>query len=162
MKSFSKTLLALYVLCLLWLILFKTSLDLFAVLDHQKSSLNLIPFAHHSGANSREMIDNLIVFIPLGLLLSVNFKRASLWRKLALVGFLSLTAEMLQFALAIGVADITDVLMNIFGGLIGLTLYEVSHRHIHSEKLDRFIVVTSAVLLILCMLLRFMVLKVRY
>jgi glycopeptide antibiotics resistance protein len=72
---------------LLWLVLFKLSLDVPSVLDYQMRSLNLIPFAGFSRGNSRQMIDNLVVFIPLGLLLSVNIKRANLWRKLAFVFF---------------------------------------------------------------------------
>ncbi|HEX9503339.1 MAG TPA: VanZ family protein [Patescibacteria group bacterium] len=80
MKLLSKTLLALYLLILLWLVLFKFSLDLSSVLDYQTRSLNLIPFADFSRNSLREMIFNFAVFIPFGLLLSVNLKRANFWR----------------------------------------------------------------------------------
>jgi glycopeptide antibiotics resistance protein len=60
-KLLSKTLLALYLLILLWLVLFKFSLDLSSVLDYQTRSLNLIPFADFSRNSLREMIFNFAV-----------------------------------------------------------------------------------------------------
>ena len=162
MKPLFKTVLALYLLTLLWLVLLKTSLDLSSVLDLQMRSLNLIPFADFSRVSLRGMIDNLIVFIPLGLLLSVNFKRVSFWRKLAFVFIFSLTAEIIQFVLAIGVTDITDVVTNTLGGLVGLVLYGFGNKYVDRDKLDRFIVAVITVLLILFILFRFLVFRVRY
>jgi glycopeptide antibiotics resistance protein len=161
-KSLSKILLALYLLILTWLVLFKFSLDVPSVLHYQMRSLNLIPFAGFSQGNSREMIDNFVVFVPLGLLLGVNLKRTTFWRKLAYVFFFSVMAEVIQFVLAIGTTDITDVITNTLGGLFGLMLYGVSDKFVDNKKLERFIVVTGTILLILLILLRFLVFKVRY
>lgn len=162
MKVASKTLLASYLLILLWLVLLKTSLDIASVLDYQMRNLNLIPFVGASQGNTREMVDNLIVFIPLGLLLGVNFKRANFWRKLAFIFFFSLAAEVIQFALAIGTTDITDVIMNTSGGLLGLLIYDLTSKYVDSEKLNRCIVVVITVLLVALLLLRLLVLRVRY
>jgi glycopeptide antibiotics resistance protein len=161
-KLVSKTVLAFYLLILLWLVLFKFSFDISAVLDHQMRSLNLIPFAGSSLDNLREKIDNLVVFIPFGLLLSVNLKRINLWRKLTFVFIFSLAVETLQFVLAIGVADITDVITNTLGGLLGLMLYDVGNKYVDTEKRDRFIVAAGTILLATLLLLRFFVFKVRY
>jgi len=163
-KSFSKSVLVLYLLFLLWLILFKTSLNFSAVLmDYQSRSLNLIPFAGISRGTVREMIDNVIVFIPLGLLLSINFKqRANLWQKLAFVALFSLAAEIAQFVLAIGTTDITDVITNTLGGFVGLAAYSLISKYADSEKLDRLIAIVGIGLLVAFMLLRFLVLRVRY
>jgi glycopeptide antibiotics resistance protein len=122
----------------------------------------LIPFAGSSWGNVGEIVYNFVVFIPFGLLLSVNLKQATLWRKLVFVFIFSLTAEILQFVLAIGTTDITDVITNTFGGFVGLKLYDASKKYVDDEKLDRFIVVTSAVLLVLVVLLRIFVFRVRY
>lgn len=160
MKPLYKTLLELYVLFLLWLILFKTSVDFSSVLLHfQSRSLNLIPFAASRG---REMIDNFVVFIPLGLLLSVNFKQASFWRKLTFVFGLSFAAEVLQYVLAIGATDINDVILNTSGGLFGLALYALNSKYVDNKKLDRAIVAVIATLLVCFLYLRFFVLHVRY
>jgi len=160
-KTLSKSLLAVYSLLLLWLVLLKLSLDIPSVLGIHMRGLNLIPFAG-SSVGSTEMITNLIVFIPLGLLLSVNFKRTNFWRKLAYIFFFSLAAEVIQFVLAIGITDITDVIMNTFGGFLGLMLYSLSNMYADEEKLDRFIVVVGTVLFVFLLLLRFFVFKVRY
>ena len=152
MKSLSKVLLALYLLILLWLVLFKLSLNLSLILDYQTRSINLIPFAGSS--NLREIIYNCVVFIPFGLLLSVNFKRTNFWRKLTFVLVLSLTAETAQYIFAIGATDITDLITNTFGGFLGLILYNLSNKYIKIEKPDRFIVLSGTILLVLFILLR--------
>ncbi len=163
MKPLYKALLALYVLFLLWLILFKTSIDFSSVLLHYQSrSLNLIPFAGYSSGNAHEMIDNFIVFIPLGLLLSANLKRISFWRKFAFILGLSVAAELAQFVLAIGRTDTTDMVTNTLGGLFGLALYAAAKKYVNNERLDCCIAVVLTILLIFFLWLRFFVLRVRY
>jgi glycopeptide antibiotics resistance protein len=162
-KQFSKLLLAAYFLFLLWLILFKTSSDVFSVLAHYQSrSVNLIPFAGFSSGTVREMLDNFIVFVPLGLLLGVCFKHAGLRRNIAFIFLFSVSVEIVQFVLAIGVTDITDVIANTLGGLLGLAAYGLAGKHIDNQKLDWFITVILAILLLAFLWLRFMVLRVRY
>jgi len=108
------------------------------------------------------MIANIIVFIPLGLLLSVNLKRTNFWRKLAYVVLFSVAVEALQFVLAIGITDITDVIMNTLGGFIGMKIYGLCNKFLDEEKLDRFVVVAGTILLVALILLRLFVLRVRY
>jgi glycopeptide antibiotics resistance protein len=158
-KSLSRVVLAAYLLMLLWLILFKFSFDITFILgEHQMRSFNAVPFTGHS----REMADNLLVFIPLGLLLGVNFKRIVFWQKLLLMSFFSIILEATQFILAIGVTDITDVIMNTFGGLFGLALYALGEKRVNSEKLNRFVNMASLFLLMLFLLLRIFVFRVKY
>lgn len=125
-------------------------------------SLNLIPFIDASFGISGETISNFVVFIPLGLLLSVNLKQTSFWRKLSFVLISSVTAEAIQYMLAIGTSDITDVIMNTLGGSVGLALYGLGNKLIKDKTLDRIIVVTGIVLFVLLILLRIFVFKVRY
>jgi glycopeptide antibiotics resistance protein len=96
MKSLSKILLAVYLLTLSWLVLFKFSYDLPGVLHHQMRSLNLNPFTTSGQGSPREILDNFIVFIPYGLLLSVNFKQITVWHKLFLIFIFSLVAEIIS------------------------------------------------------------------
>lgn len=143
----SKTFLGLYLLILLWLVLFKFSLNLASISNYQ-TGLNLVPFAGALQNNPGEMIFNFVVFIPFGLLLSVNLKRAAFWRKFAFVFVFSLIVEIIQFVFAIGATDITDVITNSSGGLLGLLLYGVGSKYAHHRKLDRYIVVAGTMLLI--------------
>lgn len=163
LKSLSKAVLALYLLVLLWLLLFKFSYDIVSVIrTYQVRRINLIPFAGSSPSGVRQMIENIIVFVPFGLLLGVNLKQATFWRKLALVLILSLAVETTQFVLSIGISDITDVITNTIGGLIGLALYEGCNRYVDNDKLDRAIVVSMASILVLLLFLRIFVFRFRY
>lgn len=135
MKLLFKAVFAAYLLMLLWLVLFKFSLDIGWVLDAHDRSLNLIPFADLA-ESLRGMIDNFLIFIPFGLLLGVNLKDASWRRKLAYIALFSSAVEVIQFVCAIGVSDITDILMNTAGGLLGVLLYSLGRKRIDDKKLD--------------------------
>jgi glycopeptide antibiotics resistance protein len=150
MKVLSKGLLALYVMILIWLVLFKLKFNILPVLHYHHRSLNLVPFAAPSIVNGAvdygEMILNCLFFIPFGLLLNVNFKKTGFLPKLAIIVVFSLTAELIQYIFAIGATDITDVITNTFGGFLGLALYDVSNQYINSEKLDR-VIISAGILL---------------
>jgi glycopeptide antibiotics resistance protein len=118
----------------------------------------MIPFTGHL----REMADNLLVFIPFGLLLGVNFKQIAFWQKLIVVSFFSIAIEAIQFIFAIGVTDITDVIMNTFGGLSGLALYAFGRKRVNPEKLDHFINIAGVLLIVLFLTLRIFVFRVKY
>jgi glycopeptide antibiotics resistance protein len=155
-KIVSRGLLAFYLVILIWLVLFKLQYNILSVFNIHHRSLNLIPFAAPSFVNGsfREMIDNVIIFIPLGLLLNVNFKKVEFLPKFAFVLVLSLTFEVIQFIFAIGATDITDVITNTVGGFLGLKLYDLSNKHIHHKKLDRVIIFVGILLLVLLLYFR--------
>lgn len=159
MKSLSKILLAIYTAFLAWLILLKTSVNIPEVLSYGQRSINVLPFIN---AAKGEMLENFLFFIPLGLLLSAALKQHTFRRKLAFIAGFSITAEVIQFVLAIGSSDITDIITNTLGGLCGLGVYELLRKYIHNEKLDRIIAITIAVILAILLYLRFFVFIVRY
>ena len=152
MKWLARTLFTVYLVILAWLVLFKFSLHLDAVLHYDKRSLNFVPFSRASGSSS-EWVDNVLVVIPFGLLLSVNFKRMDFWTKLLIVLSASLAAETIQYIAAIGATDITDVTTNTMGGLIGIVAYALVSKYVDQESLDKFIVVVGSVIVGLCVLL---------
>ena len=149
MKLLSRTVLIVYLLFLLWLVLFKFSLHIFETFDFHIRGLSVIPFAEVTQNSWRDVVYNFLFFIPFGLLLSVSLKRANFWRKLAYILFFSLVVEIIQFIFAIGITDITDVIANTAGGLLGLALYSLNHTHFDSKKLDRRATVTIGTLTIL-------------
>lgn len=108
------------------------------------------------------MIANFIVFIPFGLLLSSNFKKVTFWQKIFTIFIFSLAIETIQYLLAIGVSDITDVIMNTLGGLSGVMVYSISKRYVDSRKMDRISAAVIAILLVFLLFLRFFVFKVKY
>ncbi len=84
-KILSRGLLALYLVTLIWLVLFKLQYNILSVFNYHQRSLNLTPFT--ATGNFREMIDNVIIFIPFGLLLNVNFKEIGFLPNLLLYWF---------------------------------------------------------------------------
>lgn len=163
MKLSYKLLLSFYLAVLLWLVLFKFSFDIVTVIEHhQTRTVNLIPFAGISHSTVREMIENVIVFIPLGLLFGINGVSMSFWRKLSIVSAISLGVEIIQFILGIGITDITDLITNTLGGFIGLGLYTLGTKYINSEVLNRCIASILLVIVAAILFLRIFVLKVRY
>jgi glycopeptide antibiotics resistance protein len=160
MKALSRTLFAAYVFILLWLVLFKFSHDPLAVIrDFQTRSLNLIPFAR---THTSEMISNIVAFIPFGVMLGVNFRQVVFKYKIAAIFAFSLAVEIIQYALAIGVTDITDIIMNTLGGFIGLVAYVVVSKHTNDRYLDRCILVVGTLILLTILYLRIFVFIVNY
>ena len=163
MRSLSRVLLALYLLTLLWLTLFKLSYDIPSILaNFQTRSLNLIPFVTYGQTGISETVSNFVTFIPFGLLLSLNFKKAALRRLLIVVFGFSVAVEALQFILAIGTTDVTDVVTNTFGGLVGIVLYRLANKIVKAEILDRIIIAVGLTLFVAFILLRLLVFRVRY
>jgi glycopeptide antibiotics resistance protein len=163
-RAFTRSVLAAYLFVLLWLVLFKFSGDPLGVIaSYQARSLNLIPFAD-SGLG--DMRDNFLAFFVLGLLVGINDRSRGFVRKVAFVALLSLAVEGLQYVLAIGAADITDVLMNSLGGMAGLALTDLAHKHLRHGNAARIldVVVTAVIagLLLVFLWLRMFVFQVRY
>ena len=160
MKALSRALFAAYLFILLWLMLFKLSYDPIAVIrDFQTRSVNLVPFTR---AHNSEMIANLIAFIPFGVMLGVTFKKIASGYKLGATFAFSLAVELIQYALAIGVTDITDIIMNTLGGFAGLAAYAATGQDTNDNYFDRMILVAGTLILLTIVYLRVFVFIVRY
>ena len=160
MKALSWILFAAYLLILLWLVLFKLSYHPFAVIrDFKIQSLNLVPFTY---PRKSELISNIIAFIPFGVMLGINFKEAAFWKKLSVIFAVSLLLEIIQYVLAIGVTDITDLIMNTLGGLVGLAAYVSVSRDNDGGYIDRCILAAGTLILLTVLCLRIFVFIVRY
>jgi glycopeptide antibiotics resistance protein len=85
------------------------------------------------GTEPRDMLQNVVVFVPLGLLLPLVSRARSL-PSVLLTGFLlSLTMEALQFLNAVvadggHIADVNDLLANTLGAVVGYGLHRVALR----------------------------------
>ena len=126
-RKITIALLVIYLLILSWIILFKLQFS-FSTLDHIRQ-INLIPFSDSVIANGRidfdEIINNVIVFIPVGVYFSLLFRNKSFLKVIGSVLSISLAYETIQFIFAIGASDITALICNTLGGLIGIALVYV-------------------------------------
>lgn len=110
-------------------------------------SVNLIPFAHDSQHIARfklELFLNFLAFCPFGFLLSMQaYEKKHCRFFLFLPLAVSLGVETLQYILWLGATDVTDILMNTAGGILGFLTYAVLARAFRKnrEKLDKVLTV---------------------
>ncbi len=145
-KSITIILFGIYLIILTWIILFKTEFSI-SDIGHIRS-VNLIPFGASVIVNGKmdfdEIISNGIVFIPVGVYAGMLFSDWTFVKKVCLAAGLSLTYEVLQFALALGASDITDLIMNTLGGITGLFIFFVLSR-ILGKRTDKILNVVAGV-----------------
>jgi glycopeptide antibiotics resistance protein len=142
-----KILLCLYVLSLVWILLFKFSLSWHEIIQQSHDyhrSLNLIPFSEPVIVNGKpllkEMAYNIIIFVPFGGLLTILLKKNTWYKSLSIIFLFSIVIECLQFIFSLGASDITDVITNAFGGLLGILVYKLLDKYINTKKLDKFLI----------------------
>ncbi|MCB7376109.1 VanZ family protein [Bariatricus massiliensis] len=135
-KCLTTALFTVYVLAIIWIILFK--MQLIPVVTQR--SLNLIPFGESVIVNGKldisEIIYNLLIFVPFGIYMGMLKPDWSFFKKAAPIFLTSLAFETLQFIFAIGATDITDLIGNTLGGIIGIGLYFVFARLFKGKSLQ--------------------------
>lgn len=121
----TKLLFTIYLIALVWIILFKLSLS-FGELGNIRS-INLIPFNESLVINNKinfsEIMMNVVIFIPLGIYAGILCKKWSVASKISLFFLISLLCEIFQYILGVGASDITDIINNTVGGILGLVIY---------------------------------------
>lgn len=126
-RNLTKALLAVYVIFLTWIILFKMQPDLCFWRAEPYRSVNLIPFGGSAVINGRidmsEIILNILIFVPYGVYVSMLKDQWGFPKKVAPAFGTSLAFEALQYVFGIGATDITDLLGNTLGGAAGIMLF---------------------------------------
>ena len=122
--NLTNILFCIYCLVLIWVVLFKASFSWDAIrLLVREREINLIPFYGLGELVflNREMLLNIIVFVPLGTdlcMLGAPAKRAIPY------GFLvSLCLETIQLVTRLGTFDVTDMITNTSGTALGVCAY---------------------------------------
>ena len=129
-NKLTKIIFGFYFLALVWIILFKMQIP-FSRMGHIRS-VNLIPFAGSVEVNGRiyiqEIVYNVLIFIPFGVFSCMLVPSKPWLQQIAPSFFTSLALEILQFVLAVGASDITDLLGNTAGGMIGAGIFYIFMR----------------------------------
>ena len=134
-------------LLLLLAILFRTA--------HPERSLNLLPFHsiidYLAGNNQLlhsfaliNLVGNIVIFVPLGVYLTMFSGRKSLLKNLLLVLGFSLSVEVIQYTFKLGIGDIDDIILNCLGGLLGILLYKMLLKLRGSDEKARQVVAVAA------------------
>lgn len=119
--------------------------------------INLIPFQGSFDEDGvillREILHNILLFIPSGIYICMLKKEWPFMKKVSLIIGMILAFEAIQFIFAIGRSDITDVLGNTLGGLIGIAIYTILYKIFKSRTVK--VVNTLALVVTVCVVLRF-------
>lgn len=146
-RKLTVVLFTIYLIVLTWIILLKMSFNL-AMFDMNYRNINLVPFAGSLLVNGRigisEIIMNIIVFIPFGVYMSMLFREWNLVKKAAPAFIVSLLYEILQYIFGIGASDITDLLGNTLGAIIGIGIYSIFWRGL-GERATRLLNIIALV-----------------
>lgn len=123
-KKITLALMLFYLLALIWVIIFKME---FSIKDFpQIRNINLIPFSQPAIVNGKadisEIILNILAFIPYGLFLHTLMDKKSILRNILIIFATSFIFELIQYIFAIGASDITDIISNTLGGIVGLVI----------------------------------------
>jgi glycopeptide antibiotics resistance protein len=87
------------------------------------------------------ILGNVYLFVPIGLLLPLVCRRANnIWKILFISLILSIFFEAAQYALASGSADIDDVILNTLGGISGLLIFRLIRMLTKKESLQFILV----------------------
>jgi glycopeptide antibiotics resistance protein len=143
-----------YLLFIIWAILWKCGAPFIG--DGTERAINLWPF----NKNTRwELQFNIVVFVPFGFYLAAHNSGFKLIKLIAATFLLSFALEAVQFAFAIGRSDITDLLMNTLGGIVGIVaFYVVSKLFGKHERKATLVICVLLTLLELYMTVSFIVL----
>ncbi|WP_455539103.1 VanZ family protein [Terrisporobacter sp.] len=143
--NLTKILFGVYFLILVWILLFKMSFSFEEL--YRSRSINIIPFAGTATVNGKiqmsEIIKNVIVFIPVGIYACMLKQEWSIIKKISVSFFISLGIEALQFVLAIGATDITDIIGNTLGGVIGIGIFYLFTKLFKSKAIKIFNILAS-------------------
>lgn len=115
-------LLVIYLILLAWVVIWKLEVPWIGEAALLPRPIKLVPFLPSGDAGASaplELLANLLLFIPFGFYLGA-LVRWPWWRVLAVLAGASLILEITQHVLSTGSFDITDVIVNTAGGMLGL------------------------------------------
>lgn len=110
-----------YLVLLGWTVLWKLEVPWLG--DDGLRVLKLVPFVGSADAGPSELPEvvlNALIFVPFGVYLGLSAPAWRWWRVAGVVAATSVGLEVAQYALAVGSADVTDLVVNTAGGLAGL------------------------------------------
>ena len=145
-RLFIPLLFVIYMVLLIWIILFKLEFSISVIKTNR--SVNLIPFYYENeigmGFHLKEVFENAVIFIPLGIYLCMLKHELSTRVKFILILMISLVLEVSQYILAVGRTDMTDLITNTCGGMAGVALYWLAVKVFHNKKRINLIITILA------------------
>ena len=159
----TKFLFVIYLIVVGWIILLKLGVQ-FSYTDERR--INFIPFAN-GYFTMMETIMNVVIFLPMGMYAGALFRNKLFGFKLFFFFLISLILEGLQYVFKLGAFDITDLMTNTTGGIIGYLLYLAFRGFFKSplkaQKSFNIIIAVGTILIVsLLILLKLNMLPIKY
>ena len=99
-------------------LLYCTTIFFRAAKDHYEYNYRLFWSYEHSSYEVQSVM-NVLVFIPVGMLIGLSFRKLAWWKALLGGCLLSVSIELLQLILRRGFSELDDVMHNTIGCVIG-------------------------------------------
>ena len=93
----------------------------------------------------KEVVYNILVFVPAGVYFTAFFGERKWWKGIGASFLISLSFEIIQWIFSIGVSDITDLLGNTLGGVLGTLLFVLFGKILSKKRMRVINVVGAAV-----------------
>ena len=143
-----------YLLFILWNILFKyvSPLEIFSNDRFFSQTLNIIPFndIFKGKFNKMDIYGNIILFIPFGIYINMIIKDVRISKSICIIAIISFIFEVSQYILGIGASDITDIITNTIGGIIGIGIYTIIKSIFkYNNKVKSFITICSTIIMLI-------------
>lgn len=123
-----------YLVLLTWIVVWKLEIPHSDPVGVQR--IKLLPFVASAAGGASSLIEvaaNLLLFVPFGVYLGLLRPGWSWLRVAAAAAGVSLAFEVAQYALAVGISDTTDVIVNTAGGLAGLGILALLRRELRGR-----------------------------
>lgn len=141
-----------YLLLLAWMVLWK--LEVPWIGDGELRAIKLVPFlptGEDGASRPIELLANVLLFVPFGVYLGLFAPFWRWWQVGVAALCTSLVLEVLQYALAVGSSDVSDLILNTAGALAGLGLLALLRRWL-GTRADRMLLWVCAVGTVLAVL----------
>lgn len=143
-----------YLVLLTWTILWKLAVPWVGASAGLFHPIKLVPYVADANANASaplEVVANILLFVPFGVYLVLLTPSWRWWQNAVVFVAASLALETAQHLLSTGSFDITDVIDNTAGGLVGLAVFALARRRLAARTrpvLGRVLLVASVVALL--------------
>lgn len=134
-KLLTKILFAAYLLILFWIVVMKLQFTMEGY--YRSRSLNFIPFGDSAMINGRISLSeiglNILIFLPYGIYMAMLKDDWSFKKQVLPIFLTSLSFEIIQYTFAIGASDITDIIGNTLGGILGIQCYYLANKLLKNQ-----------------------------
>jgi len=127
------TLFVVYLVLLVWIILWKLEVPSIGAAAGRARPIKLVPYlpsGDFDASDPLEVLVNILLFVPFGIYLGMLAPRLRWWAIAGMLLASSLALETTQHLLSVGSFDLTDVIDNSLGGIIGFAALVVAQRRL--------------------------------